>query len=296
MSIRQPVPGYAWRPPGSSFTGLHQAVDVPAPCGTRVVAVADGVVRSAGFEATTGGGNVVKLTHVVHPPISRASTGRTQQALSVSAHLSGFAPGITAGAFVPAGTTLGYVGQTGHAFGCHLHFGFQVDGIWRDYRTYLEGAPLGGYAVDASGLKGADVASTSSTPTTLYRDILEWLTSRTDYAKGKTWREFANAPAGFLPRISGADILRATDALAITDQIVNPTLFPKVATLMVQQGSGDLGASVGDAIAGAIEGFGATLGGVVRDAGLLLGLLALLLLGLWLLVRSPGAGGGAVAV
>jgi murein DD-endopeptidase MepM/ murein hydrolase activator NlpD len=44
--------------------------------------------------------------------------------MSRYAHFSRFAEGIRTGRAVDAGDVLGYVGQTGHATGPHLHFEF----------------------------------------------------------------------------------------------------------------------------------------------------------------------------
>ena len=58
-----------------------------------------------------GYGNVVDIVH---------SGGY----MSRYAHFSRFAEGIRTGRAVDAGDVLGYVGQTGHATGPHLHFEF----------------------------------------------------------------------------------------------------------------------------------------------------------------------------
>ena len=47
-------------------------------------------------------------------------------------HLSGFARGITEGARVRQGQTIGYLGQTGLATGPHLHYEVLVNGHFVD--------------------------------------------------------------------------------------------------------------------------------------------------------------------
>jgi murein DD-endopeptidase MepM/ murein hydrolase activator NlpD len=85
----------------------HTGVDYGAPHGAAVVAVADGVVVSAGWAG--GGGNQVRIRH---------DGGMETYYL----HLSSFAPGIRAGVRVDQGRTIGRVGATGTATGPHLHF------------------------------------------------------------------------------------------------------------------------------------------------------------------------------
>ena len=91
----------------------HTGVDYAAPSGTRIRAVADGVVEFAGKQ--NGYGNVVVVRH-------------QGQYSTLYAHLSGFGPNAQKGARVGQGDTLGFVGQTGWATGPHLHFEFRVAG------------------------------------------------------------------------------------------------------------------------------------------------------------------------
>ncbi len=91
---------------------FHKGVDYAAPTGTRVRATGDGVVELAGRQ--NGYGNIVVLRH---------RGGVTTH----YAHLNGFAPGITKGARVSQGETVGFVGATGWATGPHLHYEFRVN-------------------------------------------------------------------------------------------------------------------------------------------------------------------------
>jgi murein DD-endopeptidase MepM/ murein hydrolase activator NlpD len=90
----------------------HLGVDYRAPAGAAVVAVADGVVVSAGFNG--GGGRVVHLRH---------ANGFESKYL----HLSSVS--VRAGARVPQGELVGRVGSSGLATGPHL-----------DYRLLKNGA------------------------------------------------------------------------------------------------------------------------------------------------------------
>ena len=98
----------------------HQGVDYGAPTGTPVRATAHGIVSYAGRQG--GYGNVVVLRH-----------GGAHSTLY--GHLSRFAKGVTAGARVHQGETIGYVGQTGWATGPHLHYEFRVGDVPRNPQT-----------------------------------------------------------------------------------------------------------------------------------------------------------------
>ena len=87
----------------------HRAIDYAAPQGTPVVAIGKGRVEFAGRRH--GYGNLVEIRH--------AASYVTRYA-----HFSRFAAGIRTGKLVNQGEVIGYVGQTGHATGPHLHFEF----------------------------------------------------------------------------------------------------------------------------------------------------------------------------
>jgi murein DD-endopeptidase MepM/ murein hydrolase activator NlpD len=87
----------------------HLAIDYAAPAGTPVVAIGRGRVDFKGWRG--GYGNVVDIRH-------------SGNYLSRYAHFSGFAPNLRQGQSVDLGDVIGYVGQTGHATGPHLHFEF----------------------------------------------------------------------------------------------------------------------------------------------------------------------------
>jgi murein DD-endopeptidase MepM/ murein hydrolase activator NlpD len=87
----------------------HLAIDYAAPTGTPVVAIGKGYVAFVGWR--NGYGNMVDIVH---------SGGY----MSRYAHFSRIAEGMRKGRAVEAGDVVGYVGQTGHATGPHLHFEF----------------------------------------------------------------------------------------------------------------------------------------------------------------------------
>lgn len=94
----------------------HFGVDYSAPKGTPVVALGSGHVTEAGFKG--GYGRFISIRH----GYSYATT---------YAHLSGYAPGIRAGANVQQGQVIGYVGSSGLSTGPHL-----------DFRVYKNGTPV----------------------------------------------------------------------------------------------------------------------------------------------------------
>jgi murein DD-endopeptidase MepM/ murein hydrolase activator NlpD len=108
---------------GAPRTGhSHQGQDVFAACGTPLVAAQSGVVRIVGYQGAAG--------HYV--VIRSADTGQDQ----VYMHLRD-RPLVREHEPVAAGTPLGFVGATGDAQGCHLHFE-----AWRAPGWYAGGKPF----------------------------------------------------------------------------------------------------------------------------------------------------------
>jgi len=87
----------------------HLAIDYAAPAGTPVVAIGQGKVEFTGWR--NGYGNVVDIRH-------------SGSYMSRYAHFSRFPANLRKGQSVNAGDVIGFVGQTGHATGPHLHFEF----------------------------------------------------------------------------------------------------------------------------------------------------------------------------
>lgn len=95
----------------------HQGQDVLAACGTRLVAARGGRVKWAAYDAN--GGNYV----VIHG----AGSGLDY----VYMHMRSAAL-VRKGQRVYTGQTIGYVGDTGDAQGCHLHFELWTRPGWYD--------------------------------------------------------------------------------------------------------------------------------------------------------------------
>jgi hypothetical protein len=96
---------------GRADVGWHHGDDIFAPLGAPLLAVADGIVFSVGWN--TIGGNRVWL---------KDDAGNE----FYYAHLSAFSTLAVNGARVKAGTVLGFVGNTGDAQGTPYHLHFEV--------------------------------------------------------------------------------------------------------------------------------------------------------------------------
>ncbi len=90
----------------------HDAIDIMAPRGTPVLAVAEGVVMKL-FRSERGGTTLYQL----------APDRRT---IYYYAHLDRYAPGMAEGRALRRGEVLGYVGDTGDAGAGNYHLHFEV--------------------------------------------------------------------------------------------------------------------------------------------------------------------------
>ncbi len=101
----------------------HTGIDLVAPSGTPVRAVAHGVVKSIGFERR-GFGRYIVIAH-------------RHDSETIYAHLSATARGLRVGETVAAGHLIGAVGKTGMVTGPHLHFELRRQGVPADPRPLL---------------------------------------------------------------------------------------------------------------------------------------------------------------
>lgn len=115
-----PIDGLFTSPFGMRWGRLHAGIDLAAPTGKPIRAAASGRVA---LMAPTGGYGL--YTCVRHG--GSIST--------CYAHQSRF--GTSLGASVRKGDVIGYVGNTGHSFGAHLHFEVRIDGRPVDPMDYL---------------------------------------------------------------------------------------------------------------------------------------------------------------
>jgi murein DD-endopeptidase MepM/ murein hydrolase activator NlpD len=114
--------------PVHGTTRAHLGVDYGAPAGTRVQAVASGLVEFAGWSGEAG--RLVRLRHA----------GGYQ---TLYLHLSSFAPGIRAGARVDQGDLIGRVGSSGTATGPHLDYRIIKNGTYVNPLVELRRMPKG---------------------------------------------------------------------------------------------------------------------------------------------------------
>jgi len=101
----------------------HEGIDLVAPTGTPVYAIADGTVAFHGEKGPNG-----QLVVLQHPG----------DMYTYYAHLSAYAPNLRDGAAVRRGQLVGYVGSTGRSTGPHLHFGIKVNGKFVDPESYIK--------------------------------------------------------------------------------------------------------------------------------------------------------------
>lgn len=94
------------------FSGAHPGIDIAAPAGTPVRAIAAGTVAFAGWR-NNGGGYVVVLRH----PDGMTSTYNHNQSVTVAV-----------GTRVTTGQRIARVGSTGNSTGPHLDLRIQMGG------------------------------------------------------------------------------------------------------------------------------------------------------------------------
>jgi murein DD-endopeptidase MepM/ murein hydrolase activator NlpD len=122
--------GFIWPIEGTVTSGfgyrwgrMHEGVDIAAAEGTPIRAAASGTVILMQSEYESGGyGNYTCIDH---------GGGLS----TCYAHQSSFAT--STGASVSQGDLIGYVGNTGHSYGAHLHFEVRINGAPTDPLGYL---------------------------------------------------------------------------------------------------------------------------------------------------------------
>jgi murein DD-endopeptidase MepM/ murein hydrolase activator NlpD len=109
---------------------VHRALDIMAPRGTPVLSADSG--RILRVSTNSLGGNIIYATD----PLGRV--------VYYYAHLDAYQPGLTQGAPVARGDTLGFVGTTGNAPKDTPHLHFQVMRMPSDGK-YWDGEPINPY-------------------------------------------------------------------------------------------------------------------------------------------------------
>ena len=117
---------------------VHDAIDIPAPAGTPVIAAAEGEIIKL-FESEKGGTTIYQAS-------------KDKKLIFYYAHLQRYADGLVVGKTVWQGETIGYVGDTGNAGAgnYHLHFSIMVTS---NPKRYWEGANVNPYPLLRPGRK-----------------------------------------------------------------------------------------------------------------------------------------------
>lgn len=109
---------------------VHDAIDIPAPSGTPVLAAADGEIIKL-FQSERGGTTIYQLS------VDR-------KLIFYYAHLQRYAEGLAAGKVVKQGEVIAYVGDTGNAGTGNFHLHFSI-AVTTDPRRYWEGTNINPY-------------------------------------------------------------------------------------------------------------------------------------------------------
>ena len=109
---------------------VHDAIDIPAPANTPVLAAADGVIVKL-FQSERGGTTIYQASD-------------DKQLIFYYAHLSSYAEGLAEGKRVRRGETIAYVGDTGNAGAGNFHLHFSI-AVVADPKRYWEGTNINPY-------------------------------------------------------------------------------------------------------------------------------------------------------
>lgn len=114
---------FGWRssPWGGWQGDYHPGIDIASDYGTPIVAAADGVVTSAGYNSG-GYGNLVEIDH-------------GNGIVTLYGHCSSFA--VSAGQRVHKGDVIAYMGSTGNSTGTHVHYEVRVNGTAVNPASFL---------------------------------------------------------------------------------------------------------------------------------------------------------------
>lgn len=109
---------------------VHDAIDIAAPAGTPVLAVADGEIAKL-FQSERGGTTIYQFS-------------ADKKLVYYYAHLQRYADGLAPGKFVRQGEVIAYVGDTGNAGAGNYHLHFSISVI-PDPSRYWEGTNINPY-------------------------------------------------------------------------------------------------------------------------------------------------------
>jgi peptidoglycan LD-endopeptidase LytH len=109
---------------------VHDAIDIPAPQGTPVLAAADGTIVKL-FHSERGGTTIYQLS-------------TDNRFVYYYAHLDRYAEGLTEGHFAKQGETIAYVGDSGNAGAGNYHLHFSI-ALISDPKHYWQGVNINPY-------------------------------------------------------------------------------------------------------------------------------------------------------
>ena len=109
---------------------VHDAIDIPAPANTPVIAAADGEIVKL-FQSERGGTTIYQISE-------------DKKLIFYYAHLARYADGLVEGKRVLQGETIAYVGDTGNAGTGNFHLHFSI-AVVADPRRYWEGTNINPY-------------------------------------------------------------------------------------------------------------------------------------------------------
>jgi murein DD-endopeptidase MepM/ murein hydrolase activator NlpD len=109
---------------------VHDAIDIPAPAGTPVVAAIEGEIARL-FQSERGGTTIYQLSP-------------DKKLVFYYAHLQRYADGVYAGKYVRQGEVIAYVGDTGNAGAGNFHLHFSIAAL-TDPKRYWEGTNINPY-------------------------------------------------------------------------------------------------------------------------------------------------------
>jgi len=109
---------------------VHDAIDIPAPAGTPVLAASAGKILKL-FQSERGGTTIYQLSS-------------DEKTVYYYAHLQSYADGLTEGKLVRQGETIAYVGDTGNAGVGNYLLHFSIASV-TDPERYWEGTNINPY-------------------------------------------------------------------------------------------------------------------------------------------------------
>jgi murein DD-endopeptidase MepM/ murein hydrolase activator NlpD len=109
---------------------VHDAIDIPAPVGTPVLAAADGTIVKL-FQSKPGGTTIYQLS-------------TDKRFVYYYAHLDRYAEGLAEGHFAKQGEAIAYVGDSGNAGAGNYHLHFSI-AIISDPKHYWQGVNINPY-------------------------------------------------------------------------------------------------------------------------------------------------------